>query len=438
MIHRIFGPRNRSAERSEVRAAVTRFLVVGLISMMIVAAPVALLMRAVTLEQALNNVEQRAQRMADYTLAPFVTSPALEGDPAAARILDAVIQARVSDGSIIHIKVWSATGLIVRSDLKPLNGRTFPVPEAAQQVLATGRPTATLEPQHATVEEYGSSHSDVVEVYAATESRSGERFLVEIYYPADVVLAEQTAALVGLVPAALLALAVLQAAQLRPAVSLARRIQSFQLNRRRLLQQAIAASDLERIRIARDLHDDVIQDLAGLSYALESVEYKASPEVRPLLLQARSLLQNNVHTLRSMIAELYPADLDSIGLSQALVRLGAPLKAKGVEVSFTVPENLELEQNTSLLIYRVARECLTNIDKHAKASHVEVRLVKDQHNAILEVTDDGVGFEPDDSAVSGHIGLRLVRDTVAEAGGRVDVRSGYGEGTSVITTLPVD
>lgn len=120
----------------------------------------------------------------------------------------------------------------------------------------------------------------------------------EADYDDDEVRAEQASVLFGMAAPFLLALGVLQLAQLFPAVRLARRIQAHEAARSRLLRRAIEASELERQRIARDLHDEVIQDLSGLSYVLESEERHGPQAQRALFADARRILQDNVRSLR--------------------------------------------------------------------------------------------------------------------------------------------
>jgi signal transduction histidine kinase len=224
-------------------------------------------------------------------------------------------------------------------------------------------------------------------------------------------------------------------AQLIPALRLARRIQGHQSTKRRLLQYAIDASDLERQRIARDLHDEVIQDLAGLSYAFEAEERHSNPENRSLFGQAKAILQKNVGTLRAMTTELYPPDLAELGLPAALTRLAAPLLEHGIRVKLHIPPDCDLDRDRAAMFYRVAREVLTNTVKHAKAGVLELTLLQDADRTILLIHDDGCGFDMAADAPDNHLGLRIMRDTIEVAGGSLEVRSWMGGGTSVMAAL---
>jgi two-component system NarL family sensor kinase len=271
-----------------------------------------------------------------------------------------------------------------------------------------------------------------VEVYVPVTAPNGERLAFEAYYDDDAVRQEQAAVLVDMAPPFLLALGVLQLAQLLPAVRLARRIQAYEAGRTRLLRRAIEASELERQRIARDLHDEVIQDLAGLSYLLESEEMHRPVGQRQLFADARRILQDNVRNLRAMTSELYPPDLNRLGLRGALARLGDPLEERGISLTLELPPKCELDRDRAALFYRVVREALANTAKHSQATTAELRLRQEGPSSEIRIHDDGCGFDQSMGSPEGHFGLRIMRDTISEAGGSLQVMSAPGHGTTVI------
>src|SRR6185436_8383912 len=97
--------------------------------------------------------------------------------------------------------------------------------------------------------------------------------------------------------------------------------------------------------------------------------------------------------------------------------LGAALREAGVRVEVDVENHLGLDETTAALIYRVGRESMHNAAKHARPRNVDVRLAREDAHTVLTVVDDGQGFETTADPTAGHVGLRLIRDTVAEAGG---------------------
>lgn len=430
------GPDDRAKDRSAVRQTVTVFLILGIAAMALVFVPSVAWIRTQALDHALGNIANSTEQMAEHTLAPFINKELLASDPEARRQLDAVVDGRVAEGPLMRVKIINDDGVIIYSDEDRLIGRQVQLSEQVAALFNGGDTVATLEDPHPQENRFESGNGQLVEVYTLATSEAGPDLIFEAYYPAEPVLAEQRDLFLRLAPGVLLALVLLQAAQLPLALWLSRRVQSHQIIRRRLLRQSIAASELERKRIARDLHDDVIQDLAGLSYALESVETRTPETVRPTIVQARTILQNNVGTLRGMLSELYPDDLERMGLPRALNRLADPLREQGIEVTLNVPERFEVSKTVQTLLYRVAREALVNTAKHARADAVSVTLDMHDRMARLSVTDNGIGMDPSTGVQDGHLGLRLVQDTVAEAGGAIDIKSGPGEGTCVTTSIP--
>ncbi|MCY7405517.1 MAG: histidine kinase [Cryobacterium sp.] len=415
--------------------AVGRFLAIGIIAMIIVAVPAAIWVRELSERNAMDNAIQHTQRLAAYSVGPLLTDAVIAGEAGSTRRLDERLAPRLSDGSIVRVKVWTPEGRIVYSDLSTLIGQVFTLPTWTSELLAGGKGRATLELHDDPGDESETEAGELVEVYVRATSVSGDPLIFEAYFNDDAVREEQSALVVGLIPAFLLSLGALQLAQLFPAVKLARRIQGHQSMKRQLLQHAIDASDLERQRIARDLHDDVIQDLAGLSYALEAEERHSTPENRALFAQAKEILQKNVRTLRAMTTELYPPDLAELGLPAALTRLTAPLLEHGIAVKLHIPADCDLDRERAAMFYRVAREVLANTAKHARAGVLELSLMQDQDRTILLIHDNGCGFDMSADAPENHLGLRIMRDTIQVAGGSLEVRSWRGGGTSVMATL---
>lgn len=412
-----------------------RFLLTGLLVMTLIATPVAFWIRAEAENHALDNAQRITQRLADYAVSPLINDRLIAGDPAAIEELDVRLKPWLERGAVLRIKVWDGDGRIIYSDVPSLIGQQFDLPAPALGLLAGASGTTSLEDQQGLENEYEADSGELVEVYVGSLAATGAPLIFEAYYDDDGVREEQTRVLLAITPIFLLAFGVLQLAQLIPAVRLARRIQAHEVSRRKLLQYAIEASDLERRRIARDLHDEVIQDLAGLSYAMEAEEKRGAASQRPLFGRVRSILQENLRTLRAMTSELYPPDLDTLGLPAALTRLAESLREQGIDVALQVPDNYEMDRDHAVMLYRVAREVLTNTVKHAHANSVHLSLLREDGSTVLTIRDDGRGFNPEDGSPEGHLGLRLMHDTIREAGGSLQVLSGGGCGTSVIATL---
>lgn len=425
-----------STDRADLLSALGRFLLMGMAALVLIAVPVSFWIHAESEDRALERAVGVTQRLADYAVANLSVEELLAGGETALQELDARMQPWLEEGTVLRIKVWDADGRIVYSDVAPLIGQEFEFGDDVGQLHAGAAGTASLEIQDDMENAYESAGHELLEVYVQQTAASGEPLIFEAYYDGEDVRQVQLAVLLGVVPASVLALAALQLAQLVPAVRLARRIQSDQTRKRALLERAIDASDLERQRIARDLHGEVIQDLAGLSYAMESEEMRGSSESRPIFTRARSILQNDVRTLLAMTGNLDPPDLHEAGLPQVLARLADRLMEQSVDVSLDIDDDLHLEQEQAAILYRVARETLANVSAHAQARTVELSLRSYSDRTELRIRDDGRGFDPEIGAAGDRVGLRIVRSTVTAAGGSLDVSSAAGAGTCLTVTLP--
>lgn len=423
------------ADRREIQHAVSRFVAAGFLALVLVATPVIFWIRAEAERHALINARDFTQRLADNVVGPLITSELLARDPAALKLMDQEVAPWLVSGGVTRIKVWDEHGRVVYSDAKSLIGQDFEQEEWARLLLEGGPATATLEYQTGEENEYEAGSGELVEVYVRSASRDGAPMIFETYSSGVGVRQEQQAVLLGMIPPLLLSLAVLQLTQLVPAARLARRIQDQRKTRTALLRCAIEASDQERRQIASELHDEVIQDLSGLAYALESEERRGAPEQRAVFAGARVMLQNNIRTLRAMTSELYPPDLEELGLKASIMRLEAPLVERGIAFAVEIPDNLQLDRDRTALVYRVAREALVNATKHSLAQSVAIRIEQAGPRTQITVTDDGMGFDPDAPRPDGHFGLRILGDTIHQAGGLLELRSKPGAGTTVTATF---
>ena len=226
--------------------------------------------------------------------------------------------------------------------------------------------------------------------------------------------------------------------------SMARRLQRGHRERELLLASAVEASDQERRRIAADLHDGPVQDVAGVAFGLaplaEEAERRDAPEDAAVLEDAVARLRQAVRGLRTLLVEIHPPNLASAGLEVALSDLLSPLEAEGMATELHVDDGAVAGSTRDALIYRVAREALRNVKSHAGASSVRLDVTRPAPGATrLTVADDGRGFAPGDRerrAEDGHVGMTLLQDLVRQSGGELEVRSAPGEGTTVELEVP--
>lgn len=203
--------------------------------------------------------------------------------------------------------------------------------------------------------------------------------------------------------------------------------------RERLLQTAIDASDAERRRIARDLHDGVVQDLAGSAFALSGAarDPSTTAATSDVLSSVSVSLRDSLKQMRSLLAEIHPPDLHGQGLQSALDDLIAPAAAAGIHASTSVHGLTDASDAEVGLVWRVAQEAVRNAIRHSGASTLAVTVRGDAESLLLEVVDDGVGFDTTAPSPPDRFGLRGLRSLVRDVGGELDVTSALGEGTSV-------
>jgi signal transduction histidine kinase len=423
------------ADRSEVRAAVLRFLISGLITLLVVSIPVALWIRAQAERQCLDDAALRTRQLAEYTVGPLLDSAVRAGEQAAILRVDTDLKPWLSDGSLLRVKVWSSDGSILYSDRADQIGARYPLPTWSRDLFALGRPH-TWYGQPADLDNVGEADTgELVEVNVRSADVAGRPVIFEAYFSDDALQNEQSQLWTDVLPVLVISLVILQLAQLPPAIGLARRIQAGQASRRWLVQHAVVASDFERRRIARELHDEVIQDLAGLSYALEAEEMHGTTQRSSLIGRARAILQRNLLTLRAITTDLYPPDLEQFGLHEALRRLGDHVAVTGIVVHADLSPDVPSDKEQLTVLYRVAREALANVVKHSHASVVEMVLSSDSEATSLSIQDNGVGFDASVAAPESHLGVRIMRDTVEMTGGTFSITSQEGEGTTVLMRI---
>ncbi len=226
------------------------------------------------------------------------------------------------------------------------------------------------------------------------------------------------------------------------AASAATAVATAQTVETQALERSVEASELERRRWARELHDDSLQELAAVKLRLGAL-VRVKPEDLPeAVAQAVEHVDASIQAMRSLITDMRPASLDQLGIGPALEALAERWSAlSGIDARLDVDLGFETGQETTRLapliettIYRVVQEALTNVAKHAGAQRVSVTVVERDGAVEIAVTDDGRGFsgeEPSDG-----FGLIGMRERTRLAGGRHDVESSPGEGTTVHASIP--
>jgi two-component system, chemotaxis family, CheB/CheR fusion protein len=207
-----------------------------------------------------------------------------------------------------------------------------------------------------------------------------------------------------------------------------------------LLRKVVTAQEGERARIARDLHDQLGQQLTTLRLALENHRQHAGTTATEEIDRALALVRDVDREVDFLAWELRPAALDDLGLVAALPRfLEQWSEHYGIEGRFRLTGNVTgLTPEAEVTFYRVAQEALNNVMKHAHATRVDVLLENRDGSVTLVIEDDGVGFDPADASIDARgIGLMGMRERAALIGGNAQVESSPGKGTTVFLRCPV-
>ncbi len=207
--------------------------------------------------------------------------------------------------------------------------------------------------------------------------------------------------------------------------------------RRALLARLVSAQEEERARIAADIHDDPLQAIVavGMQLDLLAEECEGSPALARIH-GLRESVGRAVTRLRTLLFELAPPSLDS-GLAEAVMELGARDAALGVELSVEDRSSVELPMEARAAAFRIVREALANVRKHARARRAWVRIEDRDGGVRILVEDDGVGIPPEQvEGAPGHFGLRSMRERAALCGGWLEVGPRPEGGTRVEVWLP--
>ncbi len=397
--------------------------------------------------EAVNDAANTADVLAEALVQPALTDALVSGDPGARAVFDRVVRAGVLSDTVVRVKIWSPAGEVLYADQPELVGRVFPLDPEEREVLASPRTVAEISdlsrPENALDRAIGDK---LVEVYRPVWSPSGQEALFEIYTPYDQVSTRTTQlwrGFAGVTLSSLLLFVVLVAPLVWHLLS---RTRTAQRQRETLLERAVDASETERRRIAGSLHDGPVQDLAATSFVIAGATARAEAEGRVALAGelrgASASVRTSIRALRSLLVDIYPPTLARAGLAVALTDLAQTVRAPGLEVQVdpVSDEGLHLQPDRERLVYRVAQETLRNAARHATPCTVRVRVRRVHDEVVLDVADDGRGFDAASALADpehGHFGLQVLAELADEEGATLQVASRPGEGTHWRLSVPV-
>lgn len=392
--------------------------------------------------EAVTDAARIADVLADSVVQPALVDGVITGDTAAIRLLDTGVRDHVLDPTIVRVKLWSPTGEILYSDEQRLIGQRFELDEEEREVFADPQTRAEVSDLDAPENLYERGGGPLLEVYRPVWTDTGRPMLFELYFRYDDVTARSGQLWRGFAGVSLTSL--LLVVLLIPVVwRLLARLRQEQGQREILLQKTVDASAAERRRIAGTLHDGVVQDLVGVSYLLSGTADRAAGTGRSDLAddlhEVSGQVRSSIGGLRSLLVDIYPPSLATAGLRAALDDLAITLRSRTITVETVVPDESGLDADGDRLVYRVAQECLTNIVRHSGASSARLTVSVGARTTVLEIVDDGAGFDLRRTLAEpppGHFGLRVMADTVREAGARLEASSAVGHGAAWKLTVP--
>jgi two-component system sensor histidine kinase UhpB len=207
-------------------------------------------------------------------------------------------------------------------------------------------------------------------------------------------------------------------------------LERLESERRESTRRVLDAQESERLRVSRELHDEVGQTLTAVLLQLGRIAKRAGPELAPELEEAQERARDTLEEVRRISRELRPEALDDLGLASALVAL---TERFGLEVTRRLERELPpLDEEAELVIYRVAQEALTNVARHSGSASVELELASSNGTVTLRVLDEGRGIDAEDGG-----GLRGMRERAVLVGAKLRVGRRAAGGTEVRLDVPL-
>lgn len=199
--------------------------------------------------------------------------------------------------------------------------------------------------------------------------------------------------------------------------------------------------ELDRRRIARDLHDTSLQNLAHMIHKLELASMYIDKDVIQAKLEIASISKSIdliIEEIRNIIFDLRPMSFDDLGLKETIEDMVEKIKKNSGIIITTDIDNVILDNESSMLgIFRIVQECAHNAHKHSKAKHLRILLKDFENQVFLEVEDDGIGFDMKSvNCKEKHFGLFIMKERVEIMSGNIEINSDIGKGTKIIVTIP--
>jgi signal transduction histidine kinase len=430
-----------------VRRVVGRFVIANLVAVILLMAGSAWASRRAAEDEAIADARHATDLLATLVVEPELDDGLAAGNARSAQRLDAALRDRLAAVDVLRVKIWAPDGQIVYSDEPALIGQQYRLSDDDRKALRDGATRAELSDLNRPENRFERSAGRLLEVYRVIRTPSGRPMLLETYSSYRDATSREMDIWFKFAPISVSVLLALLAMQLPLAHRMVTQLRATGRERELLQARALDASTEERRRIAGSLHDGIVQDVSASSLLVAGVADRlrdrdgsdATEDVAEDLDQASRALRDSAGSLRSLLVEIYPPNLERAGLAPALADLATRLRPRGIEVRTDVPVGLTLPLETATLLFRTAQEALLNVAKHARASHVDVTVTESSGALVMEVADDGVGFDLTSALSpphSGHLGLGVLADLAAARGATLDLRTEPGTGTRLRLRVP--
>jgi len=432
-----------STTAAATRRALVRFVALSVATLLLLTVGAVVVGERIAKQWAIDDARLRGAAVANVIAGSLVDAKVHDGNEEALGRLGTVLREAMVHGGIEHVKLWTPQGKVLWSDEAVVIGRQFPLAPAVERLFGTEEVTAELSTLNKAENTAERGEGELLEVYAGTADAAGAPLVVEAYLTTQQLRAQQRTLLVTLLALAVGMLIVYFLVVVPLAVSLARRVERGQEHYATVLRRSLLATHRERLRIAHDLHDGVVQDLAGLRYAMPLVanQLPSTPDAtmaRQTVADAYAMLGRDIEALRSLIMDIHPPDLEGPGLAEAAQDLTTRVESAGTAVDLDVPTDPDWSVGTSRLAYRVLQEGLRNVVAHSGATRAAVTVRREGDEVHVEVSDNGRGLDGGAEPEPGHVGLQLLRENLLDFGGSLTLQARGAGGTTLAATIPVD
>ena len=427
---------------TSVAKAIAMFALSGMVALVVVGVVGGMVLRDLGRNQATREAEHITEVTGKELVEPRLKNGVLRGDSISLLQLESVVTGVLRD-PIVRVKIWDTNGRILYSDVPELIDSTYALDADTRRAMngddISVRPVDLSLPQNRFEREMG----DLLQVTLPLETPNHDRVIFQAFLRSDSVLTSARAFWRPFLPVLALALVALALLQIPLAYHLAHKLQRSQMKQEQLLSRAIESGDLERRRIAADLHEGPVQQFASLALTLSAraeIAQSRDPSSADAFRDAAEKTRQGILSLRSTLVSTYPLSLENGGLASAVAELALPLRESGIRCFLDIPNTLNLPSTTEALLFRATQEGMRNILAHSGAEEAYVRVRRDGDSAVVEIRDDGVGFTSEQRCASrseGHLGLQLLDDVARDAEGCLQIDSEPSGGTTIRLKVPI-